>query len=179
MHFNGCRTPEDIKARFRQLAKKLHPDAGGTHEQFIALTEQYHAALSGISGQSFTRSDNEGEYTYRYNEEKENEIVDKIDEVLQALHAEIASELIDVWLIGRWLWIRGDTKPIRSKLGRKGIGFKWHGKRAAWYWKPSNEPRSRRSKEGLDAIASRYGASKLTADEERRSQRRTPALTAA
>jgi DnaJ-class molecular chaperone len=30
-----------VKKRFRELAKKMHPDTGGTHEGFIALSQAY------------------------------------------------------------------------------------------------------------------------------------------
>lgn len=37
--FSGCSTPEEVKVRFRELAKTMHPDMGGTHEGFLALTK--------------------------------------------------------------------------------------------------------------------------------------------
>ncbi|MDR0688512.1 MAG: J domain-containing protein [Prevotellaceae bacterium] len=37
---------EDVKAAFRRLCKKYHPDAaGGSHEKFVALREAYEYAL--------------------------------------------------------------------------------------------------------------------------------------
>ena len=33
--------PDDIKKRFRELAKKYHPDAGGNSRQFIELVDLY------------------------------------------------------------------------------------------------------------------------------------------
>lgn len=33
---------EEIKKRFRELAKKYHPDHGGSHEQMIELLDAYH-----------------------------------------------------------------------------------------------------------------------------------------
>lgn len=183
MHFTDCRTPEEIKARFRKLAKELHPDTGGSHEAFIELTEQYHQALASINGQSFTKSDSRGEYTYKYDADLEAEIVSKIDDVLRELHSEIASGSIDVWLIGRWLWLQGETKPIRAKLGKAGLAFRWHRKRVAWYWHSPRERRSRYAKgSDLADIASKYGASKLAArkEEEKKQRRRyQPAIAAA
>jgi len=32
---------DTVKKRFRELAKKMHPDTGGTHEGFIALSQAY------------------------------------------------------------------------------------------------------------------------------------------
>ena len=36
---------EDVKARFKLLAKKAHPDAGGTEERFISLQQVAHEAI--------------------------------------------------------------------------------------------------------------------------------------
>jgi len=38
-------TKEDIKKRFRELAKIVHPDHGGSNEAMVALLEQYHKLL--------------------------------------------------------------------------------------------------------------------------------------
>lgn len=32
---------DTVKSRFRELAKKMHPDTGGSHEEFIALSQAY------------------------------------------------------------------------------------------------------------------------------------------
>lgn len=37
--------PEDIKERFRQLAKTMHPDVGGSEEDFIKLKEASEEAM--------------------------------------------------------------------------------------------------------------------------------------
>jgi len=42
---HGRLEPSQIKAAFRRLAQKLHPDAGGSSEQFIRLTEARNALL--------------------------------------------------------------------------------------------------------------------------------------
>lgn len=40
-YFNNCKTKEEAKAEFRRLAKKLHPDAGGSQEGMVELQKQY------------------------------------------------------------------------------------------------------------------------------------------
>jgi hypothetical protein len=46
---DGRLEPSQIKAAFRRLAQKVHPDVGGTDEQFIRITEARNALLDYIS----------------------------------------------------------------------------------------------------------------------------------
>ncbi len=45
---DGALEAAQIKAAFRQLAKKAHPDVGGSHEHFILITEARNALLEFI-----------------------------------------------------------------------------------------------------------------------------------
>ena len=40
-YFIDCKTKDEAKAKYRKLAKKLHPDAGGNQEDMIDLQHQY------------------------------------------------------------------------------------------------------------------------------------------
>jgi hypothetical protein len=42
----GPLQPAQIKAAFRKLAQKAHPDVGGSHEQFVSLTEARNALMA-------------------------------------------------------------------------------------------------------------------------------------
>lgn len=44
-YFDGCDTPESVKSRYRELARRLHPDAGGDARAFAELGRQYALAL--------------------------------------------------------------------------------------------------------------------------------------
>lgn len=46
---DGTLEPSQIKAAFRRLAQKAHPDTGGSHEQFLRITEARNALLDRIS----------------------------------------------------------------------------------------------------------------------------------
>ena len=39
-------TKDEVVAAYKEQAKKLHPDAGGTHHEFVELQEAYNKALS-------------------------------------------------------------------------------------------------------------------------------------
>jgi hypothetical protein len=47
-YFTGCRTRDDVDSKFRELAKRLHPDGGGSAELFMELKEQYDKALERV-----------------------------------------------------------------------------------------------------------------------------------
>ncbi len=46
---DGKLEPSQIKAAFRRLAQKVHPDVGGSNEQFVRITEARNALLEYIS----------------------------------------------------------------------------------------------------------------------------------
>jgi hypothetical protein len=45
---DGELEPSQIKAAYRRLAKKAHPDVGGSHEEFVRVTEARNALLERI-----------------------------------------------------------------------------------------------------------------------------------
>lgn len=46
---DGALDPVQIKTAFRRLAQKVHPDAGGSHEQFIRITQARDVLLERVS----------------------------------------------------------------------------------------------------------------------------------
>jgi curved DNA-binding protein CbpA len=36
-----CMTRTQLTRRYRKIAKRVHPDGGGEHEEFIQITEAY------------------------------------------------------------------------------------------------------------------------------------------
>ncbi|WP_345974604.1 J domain-containing protein [Sulfurimonas sp. HSL3-7] len=46
---DGTLEPSKIKAAFRRLAKKVHPDVGGSHDHFVQITEARDALLELVS----------------------------------------------------------------------------------------------------------------------------------
>lgn len=41
MLFNNCHTLEELTAKYRFYAKKMHPDMGGNHGDFVQMQNQY------------------------------------------------------------------------------------------------------------------------------------------
>ena len=131
--FKGIEGINEAKKIYKQLAKKLHPDVGGTDELFKMLNSIYNHILEhGI---------------YFSNESKFDLEIEKI--ISQILHY----ENIVIEVVGSWIWLTGDTKSIKDKL--KELNFKWASKKKMWYY---GEMKGINPKQkSLDEIKSKYG----------------------
>lgn len=45
MGMNGTESVETIRSRYREMAKRCHPDSGGSHQQMAELNEAYEIAI--------------------------------------------------------------------------------------------------------------------------------------
>lgn len=166
-YFFNLRTVTEIKSRYRELMMKWHPDRHPEADEkqkreFTRITQEineaYHAALASAHG-STEKGDDGRDHTYKYNQAEEQAIMDKIEELIK-LHM----EGVEIWLIGYWIWVIGETKPYKDLLGRNGAGLSWHSKRQAWYWKPY-EGKAWHSNASLGSLAYKYGATQFKDDE--------------
>lgn len=155
-YFKGCVTVAEIKKLYRQLAMQHHPDRGGDTATMQEINRQYQAALKFCDGQ-VSKGDDDRDHTYNYDAEKEQAIIDFIDRLIRS---GILSRGVEAYLIGTWVWIMGNTKPVKDILGKNGLGCQWHSKRECWYWTP-DERRHFYSKKGLNSLAAQYGASRI------------------
>jgi ubiquitin len=131
--FRGIEGINEAKKIYKQLAKKLHPDVGGSDELFKMLNSIYTNILeNGI---------------YFSNEFKFDLEIEKI--ISQILHYE--NILIEV--VGSWVWLSGETKEIKDKL--KDLGFKWASKKKMWFY---GEMKGRNPNEkSMEEIKGKYG----------------------
>lgn len=155
-YFADCNTPEEIKAEYRRLAMENHPDRGGDTRTMQDINAAYHTALGGKHEFVSTGSDGKT-HTYYYNADVEQELMDKIAELFK-----LDLTGVNVYLVGTWLWIDGNTRPIKDDL--KAVGCRWHGKRAKWYYRRYTGKRQW-SAGSFEDICSAYGYQKLAKDE--------------
>jgi len=124
----------EAKKIYKTLAKKLHPDVGGSDEEFKILNNVYNDFIE--------------HKIYFSTESKVDLELEKIISLI--LHY----ENITIELVGSWIWISGDTKEIKDKL--KELNFKWASKKKMWYY---GEMKGRNPKQkSMDEIKSKYGS---------------------
>lgn len=142
-YFKDLKTVEEIKATFRKLAFKNHPDQGGDEAIMKDINNQYQEALARCDGQK----NNDG-HIYTYKEDIEKELMQKIMD-LQSFKG------LTIALIGYWIWVSGETKPIKDQLKEQGL--LWHSQRKCWYYKPKGWKHKKRSNVDLSELAQKYG----------------------
>lgn len=138
----GLTDIDSLKKSYFKLAKIYHPDAGGTKEQFQKLQKEYEGLFKTImSGSNLSAND------------IANEI--ELDENLrQAVDAIIGISQLNVELIGKWIWVSGNTYPIRNEL--KNAGFMFAPVKKMWYYKGIES--AGRGKLTIDEIRKKYGS---------------------
>ena len=154
-YFDGCKDEQEIKTRYRDLAKEHHPDLGGDAEIMKEINNAYEAALKGAYRKS------------GMDEQKVNERW-SMDEEIAAMAMKVLrlKKDLQVELCGVWLWITGNTYAAKVEL--KYFGCRFSGPKKAWYWRREEDAEKKWHKKGisLEEIRSKYGSVVLTSDQE-------------
>lgn len=141
--FQNCYTESEIKARYRDLCKAHHPDLGGSEEMMKQVNLAYEERLR----REFRKSmdNDQAEATV----DLEREVAAKVAEI-------VALQGIIIELVGRWVWVTGETFSVKDTL--KAAGFFWASKKRAWYWHKPEDTCSSRARKSLEEIKAKYGS---------------------
>ena len=135
--FKGIDGINEAKKIYKELAKKLHPDVGGTDELFKILNAVYNHIL---------------EHGLNFSEDAEFDL--ELEKVISKI---LHYENIIIEVVGSWIWLSGDTKHIKETL--KELNFKWASKKKMWYY---GEMKGRNPKQkSMDDIKAKYGCQRV------------------
>ncbi len=141
--FNDCQTIEEVKARYKHLAKLHHPDCGGDTETMQQVNTEYAFACAKIlKGGNLSQEDTEQEI--RLSEEYRKVIEQLIN---------LPDVIIEV--VGHWIWVTGNTYSVRKQLKSAGLFFA--SKKVAWYYR-ADEYKTKSGGKSLDEIRDKYGS---------------------
>ncbi|WP_461791674.1 J domain-containing protein [Pedobacter sp.] len=142
--FNECTSLDQVKALYKKLAKQHHPDLGGDTLTMQEINREYaFASARVIRGEGLSE------------EETEHQILSS-EVYRSALEAIVHLDGITIEVVGWWIWVRGNTKPLRAEL--KAAGYFFAGRKLAWYFRTADYKVSRGGKKSLDEIRAKYGS---------------------
>lgn len=149
IYFQNCRTVDEIKAMYKQLAKENHPDCGGDTETMQAINAEYaYACANVLKGENLSSEATEDRI--RMSEEY-RAVIERI--------MPITGIVIEV--VGNWIWVTGSTYPVRKELREAGLYFA--SRKMAWYFR-TEEFKTKGSDQTLDEIRGKYGSEKLNSE---------------
>ena len=143
-NLSNIKTLEDLKKEYFKLAKVYHPDKGGSKEEFQFLQNEYELLQNKIlSGNNYSFEE----------KENENNISDIFKEIIDLI---IFIDGITIEIIGSWVWIGGNTYPVKEQL--KEAGFLFAPNKKLWYWHPGEFRKFKNKELSMDQIRKQYGS---------------------
>lgn len=138
---------DSLKREYFKLAKKYHPDMGGTTAQMQQLVSEYESLLKKLLSGSKLNS-----------EQKKNEI--ELDEALRKVIDElIILDGLNIEIVGKWIWVSGNTYPVKETF--KKVGMFPIKKNGVFYWVYKGSESKGRGNLSMEEIKKRYGVEKV------------------
>lgn len=145
-YFKECQTLDEAKTLFRKLSHELHPDKGGTHEQFIELKRQF----ENFRPERTFKSDKD------FNKSKFYDLVEKFENLNN----------IKVSFVGSFIWLedakQGATYEQKDRIKDIEIDGmnspRYARKKKAWYFSPEDYKRKSRKSRSLEEIKNFFGS---------------------
>lgn len=137
----------ELKTQYKELAKKYHPDCGGTDEEMASINNEYNilsARLPNVAanGEEYQPQARENSAAFRA-------------AVMSIVHC----AGIEIEVCGLWLWISGNTFQHKDTL--KSAGYKYSGKKKAWYWHDEGYIKLSHKVYDMNAIRTMWGSERI------------------
>ena len=145
-YFKNVETVEDLRKEYKRLVFQLHPDKGGNEEAFKEMINEYEKLFK-ILPKTKTNKKEKTEKTI-------NDL--KMDkELRETLESILQFKDIEVEVIGSYLWVYGNTYPIKEQL--KALKFFWSKGHKCWMWN-GQEKKYYKKSTNKNAIVDKYGS---------------------
>ena len=153
-YFNNPTDLQELRKQYKELLKCYHPDNGGDVADMQEINVEYEKLFKILKDRHEQTTDsNQSEYSKNMYD-WENDIA--LREVLQKI-INLADITIEV--CGSWLWMFGNTYQHKELL--KEIGFKYAGKKKAWYYHTEAFRKKGRKSLSMDDIRNYYGSTEV------------------
>lgn len=167
-YFSECKTAEEAKKLYKQLARENHPDAGGDLRTMQDINAQY----SQFQARGATNEARERQRTAHAENRKSAADYHDLDEIekqlFDVINFAVNLDGVEVELMGLWVWLTGNTKAHKETFkawneAHPTERLKWSPKKTAWYF--AGVPTFNRKDTTLEEIRETYGSQKFTRKE--------------
>lgn len=152
-YFENCKSLEEAKKLLKSLARQNHPDMGGSVEVMQDINNQFDEFCKNFVKQNYGFKAENSEQS----EQCEGNFNDIPEEFYNIIMELLKIDGIIVELIGRWIWISGDTYSHKEQL--KSFGCRYAKNKKMWYWHKEEDVSHNRRKMSIDEIRSLHGTS--------------------
>ena len=144
-YFNNIKSINDLKQKYKELAKKYHPDLGGDANEFKIMQNDYERLF------------------YNLSNEETKEAPGHLINLLNKISFLFKNDDANIELVGSWLWISFDKKPEGDIINRlKLAGLRWSIKNKKWFTGGDNlKYKPIKTKLNFGDIVARYGVNKI------------------
>lgn len=154
-YFKDVTTLEELRKQYKNLLKKFHPDCGGSEEDCKAINLEYEKLFQWlkIHGESVKNNTGNGE-----KKTGKSDFDTVKDAALRAVLARIIHlDGIEIEICGSWIWVTGNTYPVKEQL--KESCFNWSKAKKSWYWAGTDDfQRTRKHGTSMEYIRNKYGS---------------------
>lgn len=157
--FEGVKNVQELRAKYKELLKKYHPDNGGDLETMQQINAEYDDLFKRLpKGDTETGSTASASKSAASGKASGDGVTDAMRAVLEKL-AGLAGITIEI--CGSWVWVSGDTYPVKDII--KAAGCFFSSKKKMWYWREEKEGwHGRRGGADMATIRSKYGSQSYT-----------------
>lgn len=134
--FNDCKSMDEVKEVYKKLCRKYHPDLNETDTtaEMQSINNEFEEVVARESAADTSEAP---------------------AEFMNIINKLIHCDGVEINLVGRWIWLEGNTYPRREVI--KSLGFKWAHNKKAWYWRNAGDTSKSRRRLTLDEIKEKYG----------------------
>lgn len=145
--FQNITSLEELRKQYKALLKQYHPDNGGDPETIKIINVEYDRLFAFLKD-----SKPEGkETTTEYDTTSDKAIRSVLNAII---HLDVTIEIC-----GTWIWVTGNTYPVKEQL--KGVDFKFSKNKKAWYWHSEGYVKHGRKKYSLQDIRLMHGSEEV------------------
>ena len=162
--FKDVVTLDELRALYRKLAVRYHPDNGGQEDAIKEINAEYDILFKKMKHdyeQKAACKDASEKQKQQYDWQKDRQIREMVMQLSRF-------ENITVEVIGVWIWV-SDCYPYRKEL--KSLGFRWARQKQMWYIHFDDHHRFGAKPASMSYIRAKYGSVEVKFQEEKQGER--------